>query len=118
MKFQPDTLDGVNVITRHEHGRVWVAGTPHAGSVLVPWIGAVQSWAPGGFEQLNELDFERIAALAPEVVIFGSGARNRFPPPAWLQPLMARRIGLETMDTQAACRTYNILAGALGPTPR
>jgi hypothetical protein len=37
--------------------------------------------------------------------------RNRFPPAAWLRALMARRIGLETMDTQAACRTYNILAG-------
>ena len=45
-----------------------------------------------------------------ELIIFGSGVRNRFPPPAWLQPLMARRLGLETMDTPAACRTYNILA--------
>ena len=42
--------------------------------------------------------------------MFGSGRRNRFPPAAWLKALMARRIGLETMDTQAACRTYNILA--------
>ena len=49
-------------------------------------------------------------ALAPELVVFGSGARLRFPPPAWLQPLMARRIGVETMDTAAACRTYNVLA--------
>jgi uncharacterized protein len=45
------------------------------------------------------------------LVIFGSGARLRFPPPAWLQALMRQRIGIETMDTQAACRTYNILAG-------
>ncbi len=36
--------------------------------------------------------------------------RIRFPPAAWLQDLMARRIGIETMDTAAACRTYNILA--------
>jgi uncharacterized protein len=45
-----------------------------------------------------------------EVVIFGSGSRIRFPQAAWLQPLVARRIGIETMDTAAACRTYNILA--------
>ena len=45
-----------------------------------------------------------------QVVIFGSGSRIRFPRPAWLAPLAARRIGLETMDTAAACRTYNILA--------
>jgi len=43
--------------------------------------------------------------------LFGSGSRLRFAPPAWLQPLMARRIGVETMDTQAACRTFNILSG-------
>ena len=49
--------------------------------------------------------------LKPELVIFGSGARLRFPPPAFLRSLMDARIGLETMDTLAACRTYNILAG-------
>ena len=52
-----------------------------------------------------------LAALEAEVVIFGSGSRIRFPPPAWLKPLIEKRLGLETMDTQAACRTYNILAG-------
>jgi uncharacterized protein len=41
---------------------------------------------------------------------FGSGSRIRFPSAAWLAPLMAKRVGLETMDTAAACRTYNILA--------
>ncbi len=43
--------------------------------------------------------------------MFGSGSRLRFPPPALLRALMEKRIGLETMDTLAACRTYNILAG-------
>ena len=42
-------------------------------------------------------------------MIFGSGSRIRFPKPAWLRPLMARRIGIETMDTAAASRTYNVL---------
>ena len=44
-------------------------------------------------------------------MIFGSGSRLRFPPPVWLRGLIERRIGLETMDTAAACRTYNVLAG-------
>ena len=44
------------------------------------------------------------------MVIFGSGSRIRFPQPRGCEPLMARRIGVETMDTAAACRTYNILA--------
>jgi uncharacterized protein len=45
------------------------------------------------------------------MVLFGSGPRIRFVPPAWLAPLMQRRMGLETMDTAAACRTYNFLLG-------
>jgi uncharacterized protein len=53
--------------------------------------------------------FERLAALQPELVIFGSGSRMRFAPPALLRPLIERRIGVECMDTAAACRTYNVL---------
>ena len=45
------------------------------------------------------------------MLLLGSGDRLRFVPPAWLAPLMQRHIGVETMDTAAACRTYNILAG-------
>jgi uncharacterized protein len=110
MKFQPDTLAGTNVVTRQEAGRVWVGGTAFTHSLLVPWTGAVADWGAAGFDALSAAHFERIAALAPEVVIFGSGPRLRFPPPAWLQALYAQRIGVETMDTAAACRTYNVLA--------
>jgi len=53
--------------------------------------------------------FARLAALAPELVVFGSGPRLRFPAPALLRPLIDARIGIETMDTAAACRTYNVL---------
>ena len=53
----------------------------------------------------------QLAAMNTELVIFGSGERLRFPNPAWIKPLVEKQIGIETMDTQAACRTYNILAG-------
>ena len=45
-----------------------------------------------------------------ELVIFGSGKRLRFPQAAWIKPLIDKQTGIETMDTEAACRTYNILA--------
>ena len=109
MKFQPDTPEGVNVVTRHESGRVWVGQASYARSVLVPWVGDVLPWAPQGFEQLGAGDFEAIAALQPELVIFGSGRRIRFAAPALMRALIERRIGVETMDTAAACRTYNLL---------
>jgi len=54
--------------------------------------------------------FDRVAELDADLVIFGSGERLRFPNPALLQALYAKRIGVETMDTHAACRTYNFLA--------
>ena len=60
-------------------------------------------------EDLRDEDFEAVLALKPEVVIFGSGARLKFVNPALMRCLIDRRIGVETMDTAAACRTYNVL---------
>jgi uncharacterized protein len=110
LKFQPDTLAGVNLISRHEPGRVWVAGAAFGGNLIVPWAGAVQAWSATHFEALGAEHFEQIASLRPEVVIFGSGLRLRFPSASLLRPLIERGIGIETMDTAAACRTYNVLA--------
>ena len=109
MKMTADRLDGSNAISRHGPDGVIVNGVEHRSSVIVPWLGAVRAWPVAGFEALDEASFEALAALAPELVIFGSGSRIRFPRPAWLKPLIARRIGIETMDTPAACRTYNVL---------
>ena len=110
MKFQPDTLDGTNVITRLETRRVWVGHTVFDHPVLVPWAGQVSPWDAIGFEQLQAHHFESLLSYQPEVVIFGSGASLRFPQPALLKALIEKRIGVETMDTAAACRTYNVLA--------
>jgi uncharacterized protein len=109
MKFQPDTASGVNTITRHEPGRVWVGSTLFDHSVLVPWAGAVRPWAVTAFSELAVPHFEAWLGLQPELVIFGSGARLRFAHPSLLRALMERGIGVETMDTPAACRTYNVL---------
>ena len=112
MKFQPDTLAGVNVISRvdlADGACVWVGAQRFETALLVPWKGEVLDWGVGGFDALAEAHFERIARLAPEVVIFGSGARLRFVRPALLRALIERGIGVETMDTGAACRTYNVL---------
>jgi len=61
------------------------------------------------FEDLAAEHFASLAALSPELVIFGSGTRLRFARPELLRPLIDRRIGIETMDSPAACRTYNVL---------
>jgi uncharacterized protein len=110
MKFQPDTLAGVNVLSRIEPGRVWVNGVAHETALVVPWRGPVAAWDVPSFEALQARHFAQLAELKPEVVLFGSGARLRFPAPALLRGLIERRIGVETMDSAAAARTYNVLA--------
>jgi len=110
MKLQPDRLEGVNVISRHDAGRVWVNAVEWRSSVLVPWRGDALPWPAARLADLTAAHFEQLLALQPELVIFGSGAKLRFVSPALQRALIERRIGVETMDTAAACRTYNVLA--------
>ena len=109
MKMQPDRIEGQNAVQRHSTEGVVVNGVEHRASVVVPWQGDVAAWPVNDFAMLTDAHFGQLAALGPEIVIFGSGARIRFVKPALLRPLIERRIGVETMDTAAACRTYNVL---------
>src|SRR3954470_21056706 len=109
MKLQPDKFDE-QAITGYGPGWVGVGMDRIAHTDILGSRGERLDWQLSRFDDLAPEHFARVAELAPEVVIFGSGARIRFPRPAWLRPLVERRIGLETMDTAAACRTYNILA--------
>ena len=109
MKLQADRMEGLNAISRHGSEGVIVNGVEHRRSVIVPWRGPVVEWPVNDFSMLAEQHFALLAELDPELVIFGSGSRIRFPNPAHLRPLIERRIGIETMDTAAASRTYNVL---------
>ncbi len=111
MKLHADRPDGPNAITRHGPGGVIVNGTPYRSSCVIPWQGEVSAWPVTHFEALTEEHFAGLVDLSPELVIFGSGARLRFPAASLLRQLIERRIGVETMDTAAACRTYNVLLG-------
>lgn len=110
MKFQPDNAIGVNSITRTEPGRVFVGKLPFEGPLLVPWVGTAQAWTVQDFESLQAEAFTQLLAYKPELLIFGSGARLRFVHPRLLAGLINAGVGVETMDSAAACRTYNVLA--------
>lgn len=109
MKFQPDRIEGLSITA---YGPDWVAinGEKCTSSVVISTAGDRFDWGCSSFDALSASHFERLASIKTEILIFGSGPRIRFPQPAWLQAFMAQRIGVETMDTQAACRTYNFLA--------
>jgi uncharacterized protein len=118
MKLQPDKTD-TQIINAYGPGWVSVGsvvgGVPKlekiTHSIVIGSHGERLQWPGVGFDQLSVEHFDQLAKLKPELIIFGSGAKLRFPSPALQRALMAARIGLETMDTLAACRTYNILAG-------
>lgn len=110
MKLQPDKSD-VQTLTAHGPGWVAINNEKVEGSVVVGSRGERFEWDCTRFDEIGAEHFAQLAALDAELIIFGSGKRIRFPQAAWLQPLMAKRTGVETMDTPAACRTYNILAG-------
>ncbi|MBY0410539.1 MAG: Mth938-like domain-containing protein [Burkholderiaceae bacterium] len=109
MKFQPDRSEA-QTINGYGPGWIGIDADRITHSVIVSSGGLRQAWACTRFEELTAEHFAQLAEIDAELVIFGSGMRNRFPPPAWLAPLMAKRLGLEAMDTAAACRTYNVLA--------
>ena len=71
---------------------------------------AVVAWEVSGLEMLTAADFGFIESLKPEIVIVGTGAAQRFLRPELARALAATGVGVEVMDSRAACRTYNILA--------
>ena len=110
MKLQPDQFDALS-ITAYGPGWIGLNGEKITSSVVISSRGQRMDWRCNSFEELTPAHFDRLAELGAELVLFGSGRQLRFPRPSWLAGLALRRIGLETMDTPAACRTYNILAG-------
>lgn len=110
MKLQADAINGPT-ITGYGPGWVAVNGERFTSSILINSASGRSDWKCARFEDLQSSHFEQLATLGAELVLFGSGERIRFPQAQWLQSLYARHIGVETMDTQAACRTYNFLAG-------
>ena len=108
--------DSPNALTITAIGDGWVAvnGQRHFSSLVLGADGSVRPWEVSHLEELTAHHFAGLAAegdATPELVLLGSGRKLRFVSPALLRPLIERRIGVETMDTAAACRTFNILAG-------
>jgi uncharacterized protein len=110
MKLQPDKFDAPS-ITGYGPGWIGLNGEKITHSLVVGSRGERFGWACDHFSALTQAHFDQLATLDAELILFGSGLRLHFPQPAWLARLASRRIGIETMDTAAACRTYNILAG-------
>ncbi len=111
MKLQPDKSNAP-MVRAYGSGWIEVDNNKHTQSVLVSSLAEMptRDWPPKKFEDLQALHLAPLAECGAELVILGTGARLRFTPAAWLRAFAEHRVGLEIMDTAAACRTYNILA--------
>ncbi|MGY8525249.1 Mth938-like domain-containing protein [Paracidovorax citrulli] len=109
MKLHADQPNALNTVTGYGPGYIEINKVRYDGSVVVMPEGEVQPWPVRRFEDLAAEQFDTLAARSPEVVLLGTGDKLRFPHPRLTVALTRQRIGIESMDLQAACRTYNIL---------
>jgi uncharacterized protein len=100
-----------NMISGYGPDYVAINGRRYERSVIVMPDRIIEDWSATSFDALAEAHFLTLAELRPEILLLGTGAALHFPEMRLTRALSAARIGLEVMDTHAACRTYNILLG-------
>jgi uncharacterized protein len=108
VKLHVSTPGGANTITAYGDDYVMVNGARRDSSVVVT-ASEVRPWSAPSFDALAPEHFQELSDLGVEIVVLGTGPRQRFPHPRLTAALGAKRIGVEVMDSKAACRTYNIL---------
>ena len=109
MKLHLANLGDTQLFTSHEADHVMVNRVRFDAPIVVLAEEVRTDWNAASFDALNESHFEYFLAMRPEVLLLGTGARQRFPHPRLYRALTDAGIGVECMDTPAACRTYNIL---------
>ena len=111
MKLHASTNKQYQTVTGYDENGVEINAARFDFSLTVMPETPPLPWPVASFEALGEEHFAAILESAPDVVILGTGARQRFVHPRLIASLVGRRIGVECMDNKAACRTYNILMG-------
>ena len=108
MKFDLATPGAHNLFTGYGRGYISVNNVRYTRHVLVTAT-EVKDWNVSAFDELGPAHFEHLRTLKPEILILGTGERLRFPAPSLSRVLTIAGVGLEIMDSKAACRTYNIV---------
>jgi uncharacterized protein len=108
VKLHASAPSALNAFTAYGEGYVMVNGRRfEANMIVLPE--SILPWSAASFDALKAADFDVFFEMKLEILLLGTGPKQRFPHPRLTQALAARRIGVEAMDLQAACRTYNIL---------
>lgn len=110
MKFSRESSSAVT-IRRVEQGRIKIGDEEISENVVLFRDSVQRGFKPAEPGSLSEQDLESLIAEGPEMIIFGTGWKATLPPRELVFALARKGIGFETMDTPAACRTFNILIG-------
>ena len=109
VKFTLEPGVPANLIRGYSDSEVRIGETTVRGSCIVTAATLITDWEPQSFAELRPRHLEALLALAPELVVLGTGPTQQFPS-AEIRALLAQRgIGLEAMQLGAACRTFNVL---------
>ena len=111
MELSLDRPEDFLFVRRADAHAVTVVDRQLTSSFILARDRAIEDWGAADIAALTPRQVEPILALEPDVVLLGSGARQRFPAPAVLAACLSRGIGIEVMDNAAAARTFNLLAG-------
>jgi len=109
MNFSQDTSEESTNIHSYTEDYLVVNGRKYDCHCLIHRDGLVQPWSPNSPKSPEPADFETIISCQPEVILLGTGTKLTFPSNEVRQFFLSKNIGLEVMDTGAACRTYNVL---------
>ncbi len=111
MKLHSSPTKQYQTVTAYDERGVEINAEYFSYSLILMPETAARAWPVADFDALTEAHFEQVLLDAPDVVILGTGSRQRFVHPRLSAKLTMKRIGVECMDNNAACRTYNILMG-------
>ena len=109
MKLHREAVTALNVFTGYGRGYVKVNDRRIEKSVVVLPERIIADWPATSFEALAPEHLAALAGLGLEIVLLGTGPQLRFPSAEITRPLVRSGVGVEVMDVEAACRTYNIL---------
>ena len=109
MKLQPDRIHG-QTVTGHGIGWLAIDGERFYQSLLIDWSGQRMTYQASFYDSLNSPELAALLQMQPEILLIGCGKQKIHIAPSQLARLTAKNIGIESMDTAAACRTYNVLA--------
>src|ERR1700730_17764899 len=110
MKFTLEPGTRANLIRGYSATEIRIGEHSVQRSCIVTADRLITDWEPESFADLVPAHLEAILALTPEVVLLGTGATQRFAPPAVRAAMVQRAVGLTGTPPEAGCRTFNVSA--------